>query len=155
MHDIDPATLLSARLRLAQLPEFEPDVRLWSRIEHSLAQPAKRRGGRRMLWLGSAAAAALAAVVIVPTAMRPSSAEGVEVWLQRSHTLEQAWRAEVRSASDPLLRARLQLIDGELQAAYDRGARNDELLTLWKQRGDALQQLLESSSTKVQAVVRI
>lgn len=155
MHEIEATTQAMARARLRDLPEFDPRGELWSRIEAGLARRSAAARQRRVRWTAGCAAAALAAVVVLPSALRHSPAESVDAYLQRSHALEQQWHSSPRAGADPLLRAELQLIDGELQAAYDRGARDEELLPLWKRRGDALQHLLDSNATSLQAVVRI
>lgn len=155
MHEIDAATLATARQRLCELPEFAPRAEVWSSIESGLIQRSHSRSRRRSRWLAGCAAAALVAFALLPAALRQSPADDVDRYLQRSHALERQWQSASRTGADPLLRAQLQLIDGELQAAYDRGARDEELLPLWKRRGDALQHLLDSNVTPVQAVVRI
>ena len=70
---------------------------------------------------------------------------------RESQKLEREWQAlapapaGIRPSASI---ARLQVIDAALQAAYDRGARADELAPLWKQRNEALRGLILTAQTE-------
>lgn len=139
-----------------QLPEFEPDPALWSRIQSSRSQLLVRRRQRNRWVAASLAAAALLCVAVVSSLQfgLPQS-EGVAVWQGRSQVLEQEWLAMSRSTPDPRARAELRLIDLELQTAYDRGATADELIPLWKLRSEALRELIDNDGSRMRSVTRI
>lgn len=128
------------RRLLRQLPEFEPASRLWAGI--TAAQQQRQRRRRQVLGgAGFALAASLVAVILLPQRGLPPPSE-LDVWQARSQALEHQWRAQASLRGDARLRAQLRLIDGELQSAYDRGAGADELTPLWKQRSEALLDLV-------------
>lgn len=125
---------------LSKLPEFAPDPALWARIV------ATRAARRRRRWFGGAGIAAVAAavfaVLLLPrTPLVPVAVDAVVAGESESRTLEGEW---LRVAPDvrPLPTARLRAIDAALQAAYDRGARTDEVAPLWQQRNEALRGLI-------------
>jgi len=139
-----------------QLPEFEPDPALWSRIQSSRSRLLVRRRQRNRWVAASLAAAALLCVAVVSSVQLglPLS-EGVAVWQGRSQALEQEWLAMSRSTPDPRARTELRLIDLELQTAYDRGATADELIPLWKLRSEALRELIDNDGSRMRSVTRI
>lgn len=147
-------TVGSVSRLLSALPEHDPDPGLWLRIQSARA---RRQRLRRRSWLGAglAAAAVLVVAVLARAPSTPPSASDVASWRERSHVLEQEWLASSRTAMDPRLRAELRLIDGQLQAAYDRGATDGELVPLWKLRSEALQDLIRSDDASMRAVTRI
>ncbi len=134
---------------LAELPVFEPDTALWSRIaaaHESASKPAMPIPRRRRWRLAAGFATAAALVVAVIATLPRDGAEPASfVEGQReSQTLESEWRqltpvAMTRPAAGI---ARLHMIDAALQAAYDRGAEPAELKPLWLQRNDALRGLI-------------
>jgi len=137
---------------LAQLPVFEPDANLWPRI--LAAHQRKPVGARRVRGIAAIAAAAavvVAAILIVP---RSVSNPGLTEGQRESQALEREWQAlpaaSTRASADV---ARVHAIDTALQAAYDRGARADELQPLWQQRNQALRGLILSARSD--AVTRI
>jgi hypothetical protein len=135
---------------LRELPVFEPDAKLWSRIEaaheKSLATPAPRRAWRGMGFAAAAAiAVAIGVVATMPHAPRDASLVDGQ---SESQTLEREWRAlPVASVRPAAGLARLHVIDAALQAAYDRGAAPSELTSLWKQRNEALRGLILVAGT--------
>ncbi|WP_440224923.1 hypothetical protein ACQQ2N_06695 [Dokdonella sp. MW10] len=143
---------------LDNLPEFEPDAALWTRIE---AARARRRGARlavRSAWWGAGIAAALAVVVLRTGAPDPglsADESGTLAWQRQSEALEREWLAGERAPGHAPARARLLGIDGALQAAYDRGATADELEPLWRQRHAALRSLIDHDAARTAAVTRI
>jgi hypothetical protein len=127
---------------LAQrLDAVEPPAGLWLRIER--AHVVRRR---RRVYLRAATAAFLmfgAFGVFLAVPHTPGATD----WQARSQALEIELRAIPVSvlADDSVTRearSDLERIDGALQAAYDRGARSNELVPLWKQRTELLSTLL-------------
>ncbi len=129
-----------------RLPEFAPSPQLWPRIV-----AARRRQQRARRWrLGGAAWLALPA----PLAQRDVAADQRE-----SRRLEREWRdlaGAERSAAAAF--ASVRLIDAALQAAYDRGARPEELVPLWQRRNETLRGLIgyvRGAAMDAPVVVRI
>jgi hypothetical protein len=132
---------------LAELPTYEPDPALWTRIAAAhdsarkpVASIPRRRPWRLAVGFATAAALVVAVVATVPrTEVAPALVEGQ----RESQTLESEWRALTPVANRPAASlARLHMIDAALQAAYDRGAEPAELKPLWRQRNDALRGLI-------------
>ncbi|HEY0179254.1 MAG TPA: hypothetical protein VGC30_06445 [Dokdonella sp.] len=140
-----------------RLPEFAPSPQLWPRIV-----AARRRQQRARRWrLGGAAAAAVGACAAAawlalpaPLAQRDVAADQRE-----SRRLEREWRdlaGAERSAAAAF--ASVRLIDAALQAAYDRGARPEELVPLWQRRNETLRGLIgyvRGAAMDAPVVVRI
>lgn len=126
---------------LRQLPVFMPDARLWPRVvAEQHRRLARRRRGR--FWLGAAAAAICAGAVLLPR-MMPSPQRAMLAGQQESQALEQQWRTlAARAQADTLGLSRVRAIDAALQAAYDRGARANELAPLWQKRNRALRDVI-------------
>lgn len=125
------------------LPVFEPDPALWSRIVQ-----ARQRQLARRRWALAALASAAAAVLAVTTtlSLRPHD-DPVRTWSAQdeSHALEGEWlRLDTRASTAPGV-ARVRAIDAALQTAYDRGARDEDTASLWRQRNAALRTLIASS----------
>lgn len=130
-----PSTAFDAR----QLPVFEPDPALWSRIA---AAHVRRRRLRQ--WSFAAAATVLlgvgAAVLVRPL---PTAAPQWADAQRESQTLEAEWRRLADGGRPSAVGlTRLRSIDAALQAAYDRGGDAGELLPLWQQRNAALRGLI-------------
>lgn len=142
---------------LERLPLREPDPALWERIQRERGRRQWRQRVRRRSWLaGSLAAAALLLVVLLPRmAVDPETGGELTHWRASAQTLEHEWQASGRATLDSRFRAELNLIDVQLQAAYDRGATEAELAPLWKLRSDALQELLRSDNDQPLAITRI
>lgn len=138
---------------LAELPVFEPDAALWSRIEAAHERASKPRASkpkRRPLRLAIGFATAAALVVAVIATLPRNDVEPALVEGQReSQTLESEWRTLTPAAATrpAAAIARLHMIDAALQAAYDRGANPAELKPLWQQRNDALRGLILVAQT--------
>lgn len=145
---------LVARSRLFQLPEFEPDPALWTRIEAAHQRRSVARRHRRVGWLAGGLAAACVIVTLLPMARDPSL-DNVTVWQQRSQELERQWQSQSRGPLDPRARAQLRLVDLDLQSAYDRGADEVELVPLWKLRNSLLRDLLDNPGQTTRLVTRI
>lgn len=124
-----------------KLPEFAPDPALWPRIV------AARKAQLRRRWLGrgglaAIAAAVFAAVLLVPQVPQvPVDVDAIAAGERESRVLEVEW-LRVAPATRPLPSARLRAIDAALQAAYDRGAPEDEVAPLWQRRNEALRGLI-------------
>jgi hypothetical protein len=139
---------------LAELPVFEPDTALWSRIAaaHETAKKPVAPMLRRRPWRLAAGFATAAALVVAVVAMLPRSAVEPASFVdgqRESQTLETEWRAltPVAMTRPAAGIARLHMIDAALQAAYDRGAAPAELKPLWQQRNDALRGLILVAQT--------
>lgn len=137
---------------LAELPVFEPAADLWPRILAAHGRkPSGARRTRGIFALAAAAAIVVAAILIVP---RLASNPGLSEGQRESQALEREWQAlpaaATRASADV---ARVHAIDTALQAAYDRGARAEELQPLWQQRNQALRGLILSARSD--AVTRI
>lgn len=127
---------------LHQLPVFRPDAALWLRMVaaqrvHTRAQ-RWRRGGVSLV----AAVAVCTAVLLLPHPLPPLQQE-IVAGQRESQALGRQWLRltnSTRPGATDL--ARVRVIDAGLQAAYDRGARADELAPLWRQRNQALRGLI-------------
>ena len=142
---------------LQQLPEFDPDPALWDRIEGLRTRHVIRRRRRHAAMLGGSIAATLFAVLVFVPGFRAQQAERSDVlgWQRESLTLEEHWRESSGSVADPRTRAQLQMIDAQLQAAYDQAAAANVLIPLWKQRNQTLQELIEHDSRGIRSITRI
>jgi hypothetical protein len=155
VHPLAPAMPEAARRALSRLPEFEPPARLRERV-----RAGWRERARRPLWLGAALAASLALLALVPRQppSTPTAAGELATWQARSQALEaELYGVRAAAAATPgrlAGEAELARLDAALQAAYDRGAGNDELVPLWRARADALQTLVTAYRLP-DAVVRI
>lgn len=156
MSNNDSRVGLGAASTWEQLPEFEPDPALWSKIQSRRSQQlARRRQRNRWVASGLAAAALLCVVAVSRVQLGQSQPDQVAIWQGHSQALEQEWLAMSRSTPDPRTRTELRLIDLELQTAYDRGATADELIPLWKLRNEALRELIDNDGSRMRAVTRL
>ncbi|MBN8481671.1 MAG: hypothetical protein J0L88_08790 [Xanthomonadales bacterium] len=145
---------LRRRELLSHLPQFDPDPGLWARIDAAhQRQMRERRAAWR--WLSAGLAAALVAVVVLPRGTGQRNDEDLASWQRRSQALEREWLARAHAAGDTRLHARLLGIDDRLQAAYDRGAGDAELAPLWKQRIEALDDLIARDDSPMRVVTRL
>jgi hypothetical protein len=134
----DPAN----RIDLRQLPVFAPDAALWSRLVTAQQRRVRAQRWRLGVFSAAAAAAVCAAVSLLPHPMPPVQQE-IAAGQRESQTLESEWLRvsnSTRPGAPGLVSVRV--IDAGLQAAYDRGARADELESLWRQRNEALRHLI-------------
>jgi hypothetical protein len=125
-------------------PSFLAGGDLWPRIAAAHATRNRTRKIRRFA-VGGSSMALLIAVAMFGW-QSPHEAPAVD-WQARAQALEiQLNQANAASqASLPLssdTEVELARVDRTLQAAYDRGARKNELLPLWKQRSELLSLLL-------------
>ena len=125
------------------LPTFEPDPALWPRIVR-----ARQRQLARRRWALAGLASAAVAVLAVTTSLSPRPPDDpAPTWSAQdeSHALEGEWRRlGPRAVSTPGM-ARVRAIDAALQTAYDRGARDEDTASLWRQRNAALRTLIAST----------
>lgn len=146
---------LHARIDLQDLPVFAPSPSLWTRIEamHHVRVGARRR---RMARFVAVAAVLVAALALLPRASVTPVATEVVVGQRESAALEQQWHA-LASASNASRASviPLRVIDGALQAAYDRGATANELAALWQQRNQALRGLIADAKGAESPDVRL
>ncbi|MGA9421112.1 MAG: hypothetical protein WBW61_02055 [Rhodanobacteraceae bacterium] len=140
---------------LAALPEFAPDAMLWPRV---LAAHRRRRRIRNLLrvGVGSAIAAVLvAALVLMPRPVQRDATGNLLARQRESQTLEREWQGMRHNVTaSPSACANVRLIDRALQAAYDRGAKPEELAPLWRKRNAALR-ILIANRRGMTAVARI
>jgi hypothetical protein len=125
-------------------PSFLAGGDLWPRIAAAHLARSRTRRIRRFA-AGGTAMVLLIAVAFFEWQM-PHDAPAVD-WQARAQALEiQLNQANAASqASLPLssdTEVELARVDRTLQAAYDHGARKNELLPLWKQRSELLSLLL-------------
>jgi hypothetical protein len=147
----------SARSLFGPLPEFEPDPALWVRIQSLNIRRIRRRRVQRAGLFGVFSVSLLAVwFVYGPTAsVFEPKPQSVSVWQEHSQELLDQWHSSEQSELDPGLQARLRWLDNDLQAAYDRGAGEVELGSLWAQRSALLQALVRPGDERSRAVTRI
>jgi hypothetical protein len=117
--------------------EAAPD--LWPRI---LVAHTQRRRSRLRVRLASVLLAGVTGTAVL--FMLPPPVPGTD-WQARAQALEielRAYPTDLVDADAREARSGLQRIDSALQAAYDRGARANELAPLWKERSELLSTLL-------------
>ena len=128
--------------QLPASPSFLAGGDLWPRI--AAAHLARRRTRR----IRNTAVSGIVLTLFISAAVffglpSPHEAPAVD-WQARAQALEiqlnEATQTGTASTSDA--EVELARVDRALQAAYDRGARKNELLPLWKQRSDLLSVLL-------------
>lgn len=148
-----PSTVKALQL----LPEFDPQPALWTRIEGLRERHVSRRRRRRVSLLGMSIAASFLAVVIFIAGFRAQQPQQADLsgWQRESLTLEARWRESSGKAPDARARSQLQLIDAQLQAAYDQAATATVLIPLWKQRNETLRELVEHDGRGVRSITRI
>jgi hypothetical protein len=134
--------------RLPHVETAHVGADLWPRIAASHLQRQRRRRVQRLTGLGIAAVAVFALALAVPTWLMKSS-PAVD-WQARAQALEVQLNAlAARSDNNGVVDTELARIDAALQSAYDRGAANNELVPLWKQRSDLLGALLTARQQQV------
>lgn len=143
----DPVIPAALMRSLGQLPEFEPDPALWSRIEHSVEVRARKRrtGG----WLAAGLAASLSLVSASALLRMPaeSGSSDIAELLRRSQALElqlielrdgqadaPVWMDEIGRSE----RVELALLDQRIAIANEDDSREE----LWEQRNALLQRLV-------------
>ena len=123
--------------RLDAATEMPQD--LWQRIAH--AHAARRR---RRIRIRVAGAMVFVLGVAGSFLLLPQAPAGTD-WQARAQALEIELRSFPADIGDPAARearSGLERVDSALQSAYDRGARANELVPLWKERSELLSTLL-------------
>lgn len=140
---------------VAGLPEFEPDPALWQRIQN-----ARHRQVVRRRWRLAGAASAVVAALTVSLALLFPGTDGMEMAStematsqQRSSALEQDWLATFPVSAQTRTDPKLERIDRNLQRAYDDMSSSQELIPLWQQRNQAMQEQIERGP--VRSITRI
>ena len=144
--------------QLKALPARRPARDRWPAVREAIRAAARRRHRRLGMWsLAAAAAIALLFLIRPGPAGRVDAAE-LEQVKQQSATLEAELErydpdARVTTGRAAALAAQLEdriaVIDGELvQVGADAPARRAELVKLWQQRVDAMQQLMSVHVTR-------
>jgi hypothetical protein len=142
---------------LHPLPEFDPDPALWDRIHSVNVRRTKLRRARQA-GIAGIVSVSLAAVWfgVGSFSSRFGSAPPSVTLLQKnSQVLQDQFRSIEQTRLDPAIQARIHWIDNDLQAAYDRGANEGELASLWAQRSALLQSLVRPGDVRASAVTRI
>lgn len=141
-----------------RLPEYTPNADLWPRVLAARHLRLRRRQRRRG-FACAAAAALVAAMLFLRPQQAPPLQQEITAGQHESQVLESQWRhLSSTRHSDVIGATRLRGIDAALQAAYDRGGANEELVPLWQQRNQALRGLIarfQDTSGVEPAVTRI
>jgi hypothetical protein len=145
---------------LKALPAVRPPRDRWPEVRAAMAGMRRRRRWVIAGWGSLAAAAALAAIVgirgvtVRQTATRPANLDSLVV---ESQKLEEALRAydptsrvlSGRAASTiAQLEDRIALVDAQLNEAQHTGASRAELVSLWQQRVQLMNQLVNVHVTR-------
>ena len=134
---------LAARLP-ASATTHVPPADLWPRIAATHLSRRRQRQRRRLAVAGGALAL-VAALIFTASSWRHSATPTID-WQARAQALElQLDTLPTPAASEPLARlaeSELAHLDGNLQAAYDRGAPARDLGPLWQRRSELLDALL-------------
>jgi hypothetical protein len=143
--------------QLKALPALRPPRDRWEAVREPIVA---ERMGRRRRWMraGLALAAALAGVMVVgPMIGRPGYAEKLADAMRQSAQLEDSLQmydidGRVMSGTQAELTARLEdqiaALDGQLAQVNERTAREAQLVDLWRQRVDLMQQLVQVRVTR-------
>ena len=145
---------------LKALPAIRPPRDRWPEVRAAVAGTRKRRRWIMAGWTSLAAAAALAvivgvrAVTLQQAAARPANLDSLVV---ESQKLEEALRAydptsrvlSGRAASTiAQLEDRIALVDAQLNEAQRTGASQPDLVSLWQQRVQLMNQLVNVHVTR-------
>lgn len=121
-----------------------PSADLWPRIAATHLTRRRQRQRQRLAVAGGALAL-VAALTFTASTWRHATAPAID-WQARAQALElQLDALPTPTASEPLARlaeSELAHLDGNLQAAYDRGAPPRDLGPLWQRRSELLDALL-------------
>lgn len=138
--------------QLKALPTLRPPRDRWSVVREVIVA-RRTRHRRRWIGYGLATAAALVGVMVIgPAVGNTGIAEELAQTKQRSAQLESTLQDfdpehRVMSGREAELTARLQdqiaLVDGRLAELEPRAAREAQLMDLWRQRVDLMQQLVQ------------
>lgn len=143
--------------QLKALPALRPPRDRWTAVRDTIVAERTRRH-RRWMRAGLALAAALAGVMVVgPMIGRPGYAEKLADAKRQSAQLEDSLQlydldGRVMSGTQAELTARLEdqiaALDGRLAQVNEQAAREAQLVDLWRQRVDLMQQLVQVRVTR-------
>ena len=143
--------------QLKALPALRPPRDRWTTVRDTIVAERTRRR-RRWMRAGLALAAALAGVMVVgPMIGRPGYAEKLADAKRQSAQLEDSLQlydldGRVMSGTQAELTARLEdqiaALDGRLAQVNEQAAREAQLVDLWRQRVDLMQQLVQVRVTR-------
>jgi hypothetical protein len=143
--------------QLKALPVLRPPRDRWAAVRDTIVVERTRRR-RRWMRAGLALAAALAGVMVVgPMIGRPGYAEKLADAKRQSAELEDSLQlydldGRVMSGTQAELTARLEdqiaALDGRLAQVNEQAARQAQLVDLWRQRVDLMQQLVQVRVTR-------
>lgn len=143
--------------QLKALPALRPPRDRWAAVRDTIVAERTRRR-RRWMRGGLALAAALAGVMVVgPMIGRPGYAEKLADAKRQSAELEDSLQlydldGRVMSGTQAELTARLEdqiaALDGRLAQVNEQAAREAQLVDLWRQRVDLMQQLVQVRVTR-------
>lgn len=122
--------------RLDAATELPQD--LWPRIAQAHVQRRRRRFRVRLAGVMLFVLTGSGALLMLP---QPAGTD----WQARAQALEIELHGFPADIGDPAARearSGLERVDSALQSAYDRGARTNELVPLWKERSELLSTLL-------------
>lgn len=135
-------------LQRRSLPDVDPPVDLWSRIERAHGMRASLRRRRRLAGIALLAVAACATTIGYWQLHATKSVAPDPVdWQARAEALELQLYAMQRdnqfgNAGSHGLESELGEIDQSLQTAYESGAAANVLVPLWKRRSELLDTLI-------------
>lgn len=149
--------------QLKALPARRPARDRWPVVRDAVLVDRRRRRSRWGAWSMAAAATVAGLLVFRPFGTRQANAADLASIKQESATLEQQLRAvdpdaRVMSGRTAALAAaledRIAIIDGELArvGSPDAARRADELVKLWQQRVDLMQELVGVHVTRASYV---
>jgi hypothetical protein len=147
--------------QLKALPALRPPRDRWHMVRDAIVAERTRRR-RRWTRVGLALAAALAGLMVVrPLLQPPAYADELAQAKQRSAQLEDTLQlydpeGRVMSGREAELTARLEdqiaLLDGQLAQLTERATEDAQVVDLWRQRVDLMQQLVQVRVTRANYV---
>ncbi len=142
---------------IADLPEFDPDPALWTRIQRGHARRVIRR--RLIRAGGFSASGAVVAIVILLGARGdftgPSGTRDVTDGRFQSQALQNQSSAVVAGPQNEEVSVSVRRVDRELQMAYDQGADASRLRALWALRNQLLESLAREDGVRGLRLTRI
>jgi hypothetical protein len=147
--------------QLKALPALRPPRDRWQAIRDTVVAERSRK---RQRWMrgGLAVAAAVAGLMVVrPMVQKPVLADDLAQAKQQSAQLETSLRdydsdSRVMSGREADLTAQLEdqiaVLDGQLSQLGDSGSADAQLVNLWRQRVDLMQQLMQVHVTRAKYV---